>query len=42
MNWPERLGRLVKYNRDRSLANVLWDRTRTFDRVPVDLIEPYD
>jgi hypothetical protein len=40
MNWPERVGKIIKYNRGRSLAYVLWDGTRTFDRVPVDLIEP--
>ena len=30
---------IVKYNRNRSLAYVIWDGTRTFDRVSVELIE---
>jgi hypothetical protein len=38
--WAGRLGRLVKYNRDRSLAYVIWEGTRTPDRVSVGLIEP--
>jgi hypothetical protein len=40
MQWADRLGRIAKYNRDRSLAYVIWDGTRTFDRVSVELIEP--
>ena len=40
LEWRDRTGKLVKYNRDRSLAYVIWDGTRTFDRVPVHLIEP--
>jgi hypothetical protein len=42
MCWAGRLGRVVKYNRDRSLAYVIWDGNRSFDRVSVELIEPYD
>ncbi len=40
VRWAERLGRLMKYNRDRSLAYVIWDGNRSPDRVSVDLIEP--
>ncbi len=41
LNWPDRVGRVVKYNRARSLAYVIWDGTRSFDRVSVELIEPH-
>jgi hypothetical protein len=37
--WGERLGKLVKYNRDRSLACVIWDGNRSPDRISVELIE---
>lgn len=39
LNWQDRVGMIVKYNRNRSLAYVIWDGTRTFDRVSVELIE---
>jgi hypothetical protein len=39
LRWGERLGRLVKYNRDRSLAYVIWDGNRSPDRVSTGLIE---
>jgi len=37
--WPGRIGRLVKHNRDRSLAYVIWDGNRSPERVSVELIE---
>ena len=40
LNWQQRVGKVVKYNRSRSLAYVIWDGTRSFDRVSVKLIEP--
>ena len=42
LEWSKRTGKVAKYSRDRSLAYVMWDGTRTFDRVPVNLIEPAD
>jgi len=39
VRWAGRLGRLVKYNRNRSLAYVIWDGNRSPDRVSVELIE---
>ena len=39
-DWLSRSGRIVKYNRDRSVAYVVWNGNRSFDRVSVDLIEP--
>ena len=39
-DWQSRSGRIVKYNRDRSVAYVVWNGNRSFDRVSVDLIEP--
>ena len=39
LDWRNRTGKVAKYSRDRSLAYVMWDGTRTFDRVPVHLIE---
>jgi len=38
--WAGRLGRLVKYNKNRSIAYVIWDGNRSFERVSVELIEP--
>jgi hypothetical protein len=38
--WRGRTGKVVKYSRDRSVAYVIWDGNRTFDRVPVNLLEP--
>ena len=40
LDWSKRTGKVAKYSRDRSLAYVMWDGTRTFDRIPVHLIEP--
>jgi len=40
LDWQSRTGRVAKYSRDRSLAYVVWDGNRTFDRVSVRLIEP--
>ena len=40
VDWQSRTGRVAKYSRDRSLAYVVWDGNRTFDRVSVRLIEP--
>lgn len=40
LDWQNRIGRIAKYSRDRSIAYIVWDGTRSFDRVPVDLIEP--
>jgi hypothetical protein len=42
MDWGKRTGKIVKYNRGRSLAYVVWDGNRTFDRVPVNLLESAD
>ena len=39
LEWSKRTGKVAKYSRDRSLAYVMWDGTRTFDRVPVNLLE---
>jgi hypothetical protein len=39
-DWQSRTGTIAKYSRNRSLAYVVWDGTRYFDPVPVDLIEP--
>jgi hypothetical protein len=38
--WSKRTGKVAKYSRDRSHAYVMWDGTRSFDRVPVNLLEP--
>jgi len=40
VRWAGRLGKLVKHNRDRSLAYVIWDGNRSPERVSVELIEP--
>jgi hypothetical protein len=39
-DWQSRIGRIAKYNRDHSLAYVLWDGRSSFDLVSVNLIEP--
>jgi hypothetical protein len=39
VNWGDRIGKLVKFNRARSIAYVIWAGTRSFDRVSVELIE---
>ncbi len=38
--WAGRLGKLVKYSKNRSIAYVIWDGNRSFERVSVELIEP--
>ena len=38
--WQTRIGKIERYNRDRSLAYVVWNGTNYHDRVPVNLIEP--
>jgi hypothetical protein len=40
LDWQSRTGRVAKYSRDRSLAYVVWNGNRSFDRISVDLIEP--
>ena len=40
LDWPSRTGRVMKYSRNRSIAYVVWNGNRSFDRVSVDLIEP--
>ena len=40
VRWAGRLGKLVKHNRDRSLAYVIWDGNRSPERISVELIEP--
>jgi hypothetical protein len=39
-DWQNRTGRIAKYSRDRSHAYVVWNGTRSLDRVSVVLIEP--
>jgi hypothetical protein len=39
-DWESRTGSIVKYNRDRSIAYVVWNGNRSYDRVSVNLIEP--
>ena len=39
-DWKNRTGIIAKYNRNRSVAYVIWEGTRSFDLVSVDLIEP--
>jgi hypothetical protein len=39
-DWQSRTGRIAMYSRDRSVAYVVWNGTRSLDRVSVDLIEP--
>ena len=38
--WAGRVGRLVKHNRNRSIAYVIWDGNRSPERISVELIEP--
>ena len=40
LDWGKRTGKIVKYNRDRSLAYVIWSGNHSCDRVPVNLLEP--
>ena len=40
VNWETRIGKLIKYNRARSVAYVIWDGRRSFDRIEAELIEP--
>ena len=40
LDWPSRTGRVTKYSRNRSIAYVVWNGNRSFDRISVDLIEP--
>jgi hypothetical protein len=39
-DWQNRTGRIVRYNRTRTVAFVIWDGRRSPDQVPVNLIEP--
>jgi len=39
-DWQNRTGRIARYSRDRSHAYVVWNGTRSPDRVSVVLIEP--
>jgi hypothetical protein len=39
-DWKSCTGRITQYSRDRSVADVVWNGTHSFDRVSVDLIEP--
>jgi hypothetical protein len=39
-DWKSRTGRIAKYSRDRSVADVVWNGTRSFHCISVDLIEP--
>ncbi len=38
-DWQSRTGTIVRYNRNRTMAYVIWDGTRSCDLVPVNLIE---
>jgi len=40
VNWEARIGKVVKYNRARSVAYVIWDGRQSLDRVEAELIEP--
>ena len=40
LDWQSRTGRVTKYSRNRSIAYVVWNGNRSFDRISVDLIEP--
>jgi len=42
LDWQNRTGKFIKYSRDRSIAYVIWEGIRTFDRVSVNLIEAAD
>ena len=39
-DWQSRIGRIVRYSRDRLHAYVIWNGNHTSDRVSIDLIEP--
>jgi len=39
-DWRNRTGRVLKYNRGRTIAYVIWDGRRSTDQVAVGLIEP--
>jgi hypothetical protein len=39
-DWQSRTGRVTKCNRNRSIAYVVWNGNRSWERVSVDLIEP--
>jgi len=39
-SWEGRIGRILNYSKDRSLACVVWHGNRSPDRVPVTLLEP--
>ena len=38
--WAGRVGELIKYNKNRSIAYVIWEGNRSYERVSVELIEP--
>jgi hypothetical protein len=40
LDWKSRTGRIARYSRDDSVADVVWNGTHSFDRISVDLIEP--
>ena len=40
LDWQSRTGKVAKYSRNRSIAYVVWNGNRSFDRISVDLIEP--
>jgi hypothetical protein len=39
-DWSNRIGKVMKYSRDRSFAYVIWNGNRGFDRVSVGLLKP--
>ena len=39
-DWSNRIGKVMKYSRDRSFAYVIWNGNRSFDRVSVYLLKP--
>jgi hypothetical protein len=39
-DWQNRTGRVLKYNRGRTIAYVIWDGRRSADQVAAELIEP--
>jgi hypothetical protein len=40
LDWKSRIGSIVKYSRNRSIAYVVWNGRSSYDPVSVDLIEP--
>jgi hypothetical protein len=40
LDWQSRIGRIVKYSRNRSIAYVVWNGRSSSECVSVDLIEP--